>query len=130
MLSETARLFFLGIVHLRWTRVSPWGGSADIQQSGNLSSAAASVCSTLFCASCESQAAGPSMSTSRGGGSESHALLNRLLTGYAETHEAALRPRAVKIVALEKDEPEAKPVTKPAKRKWRTCEQSQRWSPS
>jgi hypothetical protein len=45
------------------------------------------------------------------------ALLNRLLTKYAETHEAALRPRAVKIVALENDEPEARPVTKPAKRK-------------
>ena len=45
------------------------------------------------------------------------ALLNRLLTKYAETHEAALRPRAIKIVALENDEPEAKPVTKPAKRK-------------
>jgi len=28
-----------------------------------------------------------------------------------------LRPRAVNIVALENDEPEAKPVTKPAKRK-------------
>jgi hypothetical protein len=45
------------------------------------------------------------------------ALLNRLLTKYAETHEAALRPRAIKIVALENDEPEAKPVTKPAKLK-------------
>jgi len=47
------------------------------------------------------------MSTNRGGGSESHALLNRLLTGFAETHEAALRPRAVNIMALENDEPEA-----------------------
>jgi hypothetical protein len=45
------------------------------------------------------------------------ALLNRLLTEYALTHGAELRPRAVKIVALENDEPEAKPATKPAKRK-------------
>ena len=46
------------------------------------------------------------------------ALLNKLLTEYALTHETELRPRAVKIVALENDEePEAKPMTRPAKRK-------------
>ena len=43
------------------------------------------------------------------------APLNRLLTEYTETHDAALRPRAVKDRGARKLE--AKPVTKPAKRK-------------
>src|SRR5262249_51140644 len=46
------------------------------------------------------------------------ALLNKILTENALTYESQLQPRAVKIVALENDEePEAKPMTKPAKRK-------------
>jgi hypothetical protein len=43
------------------------------------------------------------------------ALLNKLAQDYATKHDADLRPRAVKIVQLENDEPEvAKPVAKPA----------------
>ena len=42
------------------------------------------------------------------------AVINRLATEYAKTHDAALRPRAVKIVALEEGEAEA---AKPTKRK-------------
>jgi hypothetical protein len=46
------------------------------------------------------------------------ALLNRLANEYAETHDAKLRPRAIKIVELESDEAEpAKPEPKAAKRK-------------
>jgi hypothetical protein len=44
------------------------------------------------------------------------AVLNRLATEYAAAHDAALRPRAVKIVALEDGEPEPA-LAKPAKRK-------------
>jgi hypothetical protein len=48
------------------------------------------------------------------------ALLNKLATEYASQHDAALRPRAVKIVALEdggEPEPVAKPVAKPTTKK-------------
>ena len=46
-------------------------------------------------------------------------LLNKLATEYAQVHDAALRPRAMKIVALENDdellakpEPKAAPAKK------------------
>jgi hypothetical protein len=49
------------------------------------------------------------------------ALINRLAAAYAAEHDATLRPRATKIVALENDEAEAAPVKKhettPAKKK-------------
>jgi hypothetical protein len=44
------------------------------------------------------------------------AVLNKFATEYAGAHDAKLRPRAIKIVQLENDEPEASPA-KPAKRK-------------
>ena len=48
------------------------------------------------------------------------ALINRLAAAYAAEHDAKLRPRATKIVALENDEAEpvkkAEPV-KPATKK-------------
>jgi len=51
---------------------------------------------------------------------EKLALLNKLAGAYAAEHDEALRPRALKIVALEEGDPvPAKPaiVTKPAKKK-------------
>jgi hypothetical protein len=44
------------------------------------------------------------------------AVLNKLAIEYAAAHDTALRPRAIKIVALEDGEPEPAPA-KPAKRK-------------
>jgi len=44
------------------------------------------------------------------------ALLNKFATEYAEAHDAKLRPRAIQIVRLENDEPEAPPA-KPATKK-------------
>src|SRR5262249_38335823 len=46
------------------------------------------------------------------------ALLNKFATEYAEAHDAKLRPRAEKIVALENDEPVA-PKPEPAHAKKR-----------
>jgi hypothetical protein len=40
------------------------------------------------------------------------ALINRLAAEYARSHDAALRPRAEKIVALENDQAEPAPVRK------------------
>jgi hypothetical protein len=46
------------------------------------------------------------------------AVLNELANEYAAVHDAALRPRAVKIVELESEpEPALKPQAKPVKRK-------------
>jgi hypothetical protein len=44
------------------------------------------------------------------------ATINRLAVEYAKDHDAQLRPRAKKIVALENDQAEPAPVTKPTKR--------------
>ena len=45
------------------------------------------------------------------------ALLDKFATEYAEAHDAKLRPRAIRIVALENDEPEAPPAKPTAKKK-------------
>jgi len=45
------------------------------------------------------------------------AALNKRATEYATAHDETLRPRAVKIVELENDEPLAKPVAKPTTKK-------------
>jgi hypothetical protein len=48
---------------------------------------------------------------------EKLALLNKLAAAYAEEHDAALRPRAVEIVALEEGEPLPAKPGKPMKKK-------------
>src|SRR5215471_4578807 len=45
------------------------------------------------------------------------ALLNKFATEYAEAHDAKLRPRAIQIVRLENDEPEAPPAKAATKKK-------------
>jgi hypothetical protein len=45
------------------------------------------------------------------------ATINRLAAEYAKEHDAQLRPRAQKIVALENDQAEPVPVAKPTKKK-------------
>src|SRR5262249_2819094 len=51
-----------------------------------------------------------------GSNADGLATINRLAAEHAKEHDGQLRPRAEKIVALENDQAEPAPVTKPTKR--------------